>query len=91
MGKKEKVITELQQKRQKVNDLAGISATYASSIRSMCSELKETNKQIQAEINETEALIAAYRENIHDLESTMSYNADIISDINKIFEGEKEN
>ena len=91
MGKKEKVITELQQKKQMVDDLAGISATYASSIRSMCSELKETNKQIQAEINETEALIAAYRENIHDLESTMSYNADIISDINKIFEGEKEN
>ena len=88
MVKKEKVITELQQKKQMANDLAGISATYISSIRSMCSELKETNKQIQAEINETEALIAAYRENIHDLESTMSYNADIISDINKIFEGE---
>ena len=91
MGNKEKMNTELQQKRQKVNDLAGVSAAYASSIRSMCSELKETNKQIQAEINETEALIAAYRENIHDLESTMNYNADIISDINKIFEGEKEN
>ena len=88
MGKKEKVITELQQKRQMVNDLAGISATYTGSIRSMCSELKEINKQIQAEINETEALIAAYRDNIHDLESTMNYNADIVSDINKIFEGE---
>lgn len=88
MGKKEKVITELQQKKQMVNDLAGISATYAGSIRSMCSELKEINKQIQAEINETEALIAAYRDNIHDLESTMNYNADIVSDINKIFEGE---
>ena len=88
MVKKEKVITELQQKKQIVNDLAGISATYAGSIRSMCSELKEINKQIQAEINETEALIAAYRDNIHDLESTMNYNEDIISDINKIFEGE---
>ena len=91
MVKKEKVITELQQKKQMANDLAGISATYISSIRSMCYELKEINKQIQSEINETEALIIAYRENIHDLESTMSYNADIISDINKIFEGEKEN
>lgn len=91
MGKKEKMITELQQKKQMVDDLAGISATYAGSIRSMCSELKEINKQIQAEINEIEALIAAYRDNIHDLESTMNYNADIVSDINKIFEGEKEN
>lgn len=88
MGRREKVITELQQKKQMVDDLAGISATYAGSIRSMCSELKEINKQIQAEINETEALIAAYRDNIHDLESTMNYNADIVSDINKIFEGE---
>ena len=78
------MITELQQKRQKVNDLAGVSAACASSIRIMCSKLKETNKQIQA-------LIAAYRENIHDLENTMNYNADIVSDINKIFEGEKEN
>ena len=89
MGKKQ-IVTELQQKQQNVNDLAGISASYASSIRSMCSELKEVNKQIHAEINETEALIAAYRENIRELEGTMTYNADIIADINKIFEGEKE-
>lgn len=88
MVKKEKVITELQQKKQMANDLAGISATYISSIRSMCYELKEINKQIQSEINETEALIIAYRENIHELQGAMNYNEDIISDINKIFEGE---